>query len=95
MNGQVTGVNYGKVTALMLDPERVFAIVSQTAKAIRKPVTVKIRKGFDDAHVNAVEIARVAEAAGAAAVAPDVSRMTRAQREALEREALHGAKIRL
>ena len=53
----------------MLDPERVFAIVSQTAKAIRKPVTVKIRKGFDDAHVNAVEIARVAEAAGAAAVA--------------------------
>ena len=34
-------------------------------------------------------------ATGAAAVAPDVSRMTRAQREALEREALHGAKIRL
>ena len=62
-------VKNGEGSALMLDPERVLAIVSQTAKAIRKPVTVKIRKGFDDAHVNAVEIARVAEAAGAAAVA--------------------------
>ena len=62
-------VKNGEGSALMLDPERVFAIVSRTAKAIRKPVTVKIRKGFDDAHVNAVEIARVAEAAGAAAVA--------------------------
>lgn len=62
-------VKNGEGSALMLDPERVFAIVSRAAKAIRKPVTVKIRKGFDDAHVNAVEIARVAEAAGAAAVA--------------------------
>ena len=61
-------VKNGEGSALMLDPERVFAIVSRTAKAIRKPVTVKIRKGFDDAHVNAVEIARVAEAGGAAAV---------------------------
>ena len=44
-------------------------MVNATVKAIKKPVTVKIRKGFDDAHVNAVEIARIAEEAGAAAVA--------------------------
>ena len=37
-------------------------------KAVRKPVTVKIRKGFNDTCVNAVEIARIAEASGAAAV---------------------------
>ena len=43
--------------------------MSKTAKAIKKPVTVKIRKGFDDAHINAVEIAKVAEEAGAKAVA--------------------------
>ena len=39
------------------------------ARAIKKPVTVKIRKGFDDAHINAVEMAKVAEASGAAAIA--------------------------
>ena len=38
-------------------------------KAIEKPVTVKIRKGFDDDHINAVEIAKIAEEAGASAVA--------------------------
>ena len=42
---------------------------TKTVKAINKPVTVKIRKGFDDDHVNAVEMAKIAEDAGAAAVA--------------------------
>ena len=46
-----------------------FEIVSQLVKAIEKPVTVKIRKGFDDDHINAVEIAKIAEEAGASAVA--------------------------
>ena len=41
----------------------------KTVKAIQKPVTVKIRKGFDDAHVNAVEMAKIAEDAGVAAIA--------------------------
>lgn len=59
----------GEGSALMKDPALVEQIVSKTVKAIRKPVTVKIRKGFDEAHVNAVEIARIAEASGAAAVA--------------------------
>lgn len=59
----------GEGSALMKNPKLVEEIVSKTAKATKKPVTVKIRKGFDDEHINAVEIARIAESAGAAAVA--------------------------
>ena len=59
----------GEGSALMKNPKLVEEIVSKTAKAIKKPVTVKIRKGVDDEHINAVEIARIAESAGAAAVA--------------------------
>lgn len=59
----------GEGSALMKNPKLVEEIVSKTARAIKKPVTVKIRKGFDDEHINAVEIARIAESAGAAAVA--------------------------
>lgn len=62
-------VNNGEGSALMKNPGLVEEIVSKTVKAIRKPVTVKIRKGFDEEHINAVEIARIAESAGAAAVA--------------------------
>lgn len=62
-------VNNGEGSALMKNPQLVEQIVSAVVKAVNKPVTVKIRKGFDEAHVNAVEIAKIAEAAGAAAVA--------------------------
>jgi nifR3 family TIM-barrel protein len=62
-------VNNGEGSALMKDPKLVEEIITQTVKAIKKPVTVKIRKGFDEDHVNAVEIAKIAEASGAAAVA--------------------------
>ncbi len=62
-------VNNGEGSALMNNPSLVREIISKTVKAIRKPVTVKIRKGFDGEHVNAVEIAKVAEDAGAAAIA--------------------------
>ena len=62
-------VKNGEGSALMREPDRVRALVTALVKAIRKPVTVKIRKGFDEAHVNAVEIAKIAEDAGAAAVA--------------------------
>ena len=62
-------VNNGEGSALMKNPKLVGEIVSKMSKAISKPVTVKIRKGFDDEHVNAVEIAKIAEDAGAAAVA--------------------------
>jgi len=53
----------------MKNPKLVYELVSATVKAIKKPVTVKIRKGFDDEHINAVEIAKIIEEAGAAAVA--------------------------
>ena len=62
-------VNNGEGSALMKEPKLVEEIVSAVAKAVNKPVTVKIRKGFNDTCVNAVEIARIAEASGAAAVA--------------------------
>lgn len=62
-------VNNGEGSALMKNPKLVEEIVSKTVKAIHKPVTVKIRKGFSDSAVNAVEIARIAEGSGAAAVA--------------------------
>ena len=62
-------VNNGEGSALMKNPRLVEEIVSKVSRAIKKPVTVKIRKGFDEAHLNAVEIAKIAESAGAAAVA--------------------------
>lgn len=62
-------VKNGEGSALMREPKLVHEIVSKTARAISKPVTVKIRKGFDDSCINAVEIAKIIEDAGAAAVA--------------------------
>ena len=70
-------VNNGEGSALMKDPKLVEQILTALVKAIDKPVTVKIRKGFDDDHVNAVEIAKIAETCGVAAVA--VHGRTRAQ----------------
>lgn len=62
-------VNNGEGSALMKNPVLVGKIISAVAGAIKKPVTVKIRKGFDEEHVNAAEIARIAQESGAAAVA--------------------------
>lgn len=62
-------VNNGEGSALMKNPKLVGEIISKTVKAIQKPVTVKFRKGFDEEHVNAVEIAKIAEQSGASAVA--------------------------
>lgn len=62
-------VNNGEGSALMKNPKLAGEIIRKTVKAIDKPVTVKIRKGFDDEHINAVEMAKIAEDAGAAAVA--------------------------
>lgn len=62
-------VNKGEGSALMKNPLLAGRIIEKTVKAIEKPVTVKIRKGFDEEHVNAVEMAKVAENAGAAAIA--------------------------
>ena len=62
---------------LLQNPAKVFEIVSALVKNVKKPVTVKIRSGWDSEHINAVEIALQAEAAGASAVA--VHGRTRAQ----------------
>lgn len=70
-------VNNHEGSALMKEPKLTEEILTGLVKATRKPVTVKIRKGFDDDHVNAVEIAKIAEAAGVAAIA--VHGRTRAQ----------------
>lgn len=62
-------VNNGEGSALMRDPKLAGEIIAAVARAVKKPVTVKIRKGFDAEHVNAVELARIAQESGAAAVA--------------------------
>ena len=56
-------------SALMLDPPKAFAILQAIRKAVKMPFTVKMRKGWDDEHVNVVEMAKLAEAAGADAIA--------------------------
>ena len=62
-------VKNGEGSCLMKTPELVGKIVKSLVESQSKPVTIKFRKGFDDDHVNAVEIAKIAEANGAAAVA--------------------------
>ena len=62
-------VGNGEGSALMKNPLLAGQIIEAVVKAIGKPVTVKIRKGFDEEHVNAVEMAHVAQESGAAAVA--------------------------
>ena len=62
-------VNNGDGSALMKNPILAGKIIESMVKNSSKPVTVKIRKGFDDEHINAVEMAHVAEESGAAAVA--------------------------
>ena len=62
-------VRNGEGSALMNQPKLVYDIVYKTVRAIQKPVTVKIRKGFNDDSINAVEIAKIIEEAGGAAVA--------------------------
>ena len=61
-------VSNGEGSALMRDPARAEAVVAATVKGARCPVTVKIRAGWDAEHINAVEIAKRAEQAGAAAL---------------------------
>ena len=61
-------VNNGEGSALMKNPVLAGHIIEAMANAISKPVTVKIRAGFDAEHINAVEIAKIAENSGAAAI---------------------------
>ena len=67
----------GSGSALLKDPQLVYDIVSNVVKNVKKPVTVKIRSGWDSEHINAVEIAKLIEKAGASAIA--IHGRTRAQ----------------
>ena len=62
-------VNNGEGSALMKNSERAKEVLTAMVKAVKKPVTVKFRKGFNDLSVNAVEFAKMAESCGVAAVA--------------------------
>lgn len=62
-------VNNGEGSALMKDPKLVESLLTALVKRVKKPVTVKIRRGFDEEHANAVEIAKIAESCGVSAVA--------------------------
>ena len=61
-------VGNGEGSALMRDPLLAGRIIEALAGAVRKPVTVKIRKGFDEEHINAPELAHILQESGAAAV---------------------------
>ena len=64
-------------SALLKDPKKIGEIVSAVVNAVPCPVTVKIRSGWDEKHINAVEVAKVCEKAGASAIA--VHARTRSQ----------------
>ena len=64
-------------SALLKNPDKVYEIVSSVVKAVNVPVTVKIRSGWDEKHINAVEIAKKCEEAGASAIT--IHGRTRAQ----------------
>jgi tRNA-dihydrouridine synthase B len=62
-------IKTGAGSAMLNEPTKIARLVEKVSAAVRKPITVKIRSGVDERHINAVEVARAAEAAGAAAVA--------------------------
>ncbi len=55
-------------SALLKNPEKIKEIVSSVVKAVKVPVTVKIRSGWDESSINAIEVAKVIESAGASAI---------------------------
>ena len=55
-------------SALLKNPDKVYSIVKSVVDAVSVPVTVKIRSGWDSNHINAVEIAKIVEKAGASAI---------------------------
>ncbi len=61
-------IKTGAGSALMKDPEKAYQIVSEIVKNVKKPVTVKLRLGFDLEHINVVEMAKLMEKAGASAI---------------------------
>ncbi len=62
-------IKTGAGSAMLRKPEEVARFINKLASAVKKPVSVKIRTGIDDKKINAVEVAKLAEDAGAAAIA--------------------------
>lgn len=62
-------VKNGEGSALMRNPQKAYSIMAAVVEAVKVPVSVKIRKGWDDESVNAVQIAKLAEQAGIASIA--------------------------
>lgn len=70
-------VKNGDGSALLKNPDLVYDVVRAVVNNSSKPVTAKIRKGFDDEHINALEVAHAIEAGGASAIC--IHGRTRAQ----------------
>ncbi len=62
-------IQTGAGSAMLNDPDKISTFINRLASAVSKPVTIKIRSGIDHKTINAVEVAKVAEDAGAAALA--------------------------
>ncbi len=62
-------IKTGAGSEMLKDPAKISMFINRLASAVSKPVTVKMRIGIDEAHINAVEVARTIEDAGAAAIA--------------------------
>ena len=62
-------IKTGAGSELMKNPKELGELIIKLNKATKIPITIKIRAGIDDKHINAIEIAKVAEKAGAAAIA--------------------------
>lgn len=61
-------VKNGDGSALLKNPKLAFEVINSIKKVATKPVTVKIRKGYDNSNINAVEMGKILEAAGADAI---------------------------
>jgi len=62
-------IKTGAGSEMLKQPEKIARFISKLVKAVNKPVTVKIRIGIDDENINAVQVAKLIEEAGAAAIA--------------------------
>lgn len=62
-------IKTGAGSAMLKEPQKIGTFVNKLVENINKPITVKIRKGIDGKHINAVEVAKVVEDAGASAIA--------------------------
>jgi tRNA-dihydrouridine synthase B len=62
-------VKTGAGSEMLKEPKKVASFINKLAESVSKPVTVKIRAGIDDDNINAIEVAKLVEDAGAAAIA--------------------------